>query len=151
MKKLDEIMELMADEMQDFQVGLLQLKKMTNELQNRSIPISTEVMEEQLNFFFQKQQKKEAVVAAKLTAIDEKLKNAYILPKSLGIIFGSFLILLISLIGYLSFEVMGNKDEKIEAHQVLEREQVKLYDRYFTENPELNEAFKNWLQNQNTP
>ncbi|WP_423818012.1 DUF6730 family protein [Salinimicrobium sp. TIG7-5_MAKvit] len=151
MKKLDEIMELMADEMQDFQVGLLQLKKMTGELQNRSIPISTEVMEEQLNFFFQKQQEKETIAVEKLAAIDEKLKNAYILPKNLGIIFGCCLILLITFIGYLSFEVIESKNDTIEAHQVLEKEQVKMYDRYFSENPEINEAFKNWLQNQNIP
>lgn len=148
MKKLDEIMELMADEMQDFQVGLLQLRKMTNELQNRSIPISTEVMEEHLNFFFQKQQEREAQAAEKLTAIDEKLKKAYILPKNLGIILGCCLIFLFSLIGFLSYKFIKSKDE---THQVLEKEQVKLYNRYFTENPEINEAFENWLQNQNIP
>jgi hypothetical protein len=117
MKKLDEIMELMADEMQDFQNGLLQMKKMNEELNIRSIPISTEVMENQLRSFFQKQQGKEALAAERLQSIDNKLKNAYILPKSLGMIFGSLLILLISLIGYLSFKLIESKDERIEMHQ----------------------------------
>ena len=65
-------MELMADEMQDFQNGLLQMKKMTDELNTRSIPITTEVMEKQLKFFFQQQQDKEAIAAERLTAIDIK-------------------------------------------------------------------------------
>ncbi|WP_424492387.1 DUF6730 family protein [Salinimicrobium sp. GXAS 041] len=145
MKKLDEIMELMADEMQDFQVGLLQLKKMTNELQNRSIPISTKVMEEHLNFFFQKQQEKETLAAEKLAAIDEKLKNAYILPKNLGMILGCCLILLISLIGYLGFEVIESKNQKLQEQPRI------LCDRYFLENPNEKEAYENWLHNQNIP
>ena len=89
MKKLDEIMELMADEMQDFKESLLHLKKMTDQLQNQSIPISTEVMEKHLKFFFQQQQEKEVMAVGKLQSIDNKLKNAYLLPKNLGVILGS--------------------------------------------------------------
>lgn len=145
MKKLDEIMELMADEMQDFQNGLLQMKKMTDELSARSIPITTEVMEKQLKFFFQQQQEKEAIAAERLIAIDDKLNKAYILPKNIGIIFGIFLILLISLIGYLSFEVVKLKDEKLQGQSVI------LYEQYLKENPGQKEEFENWLRNQNTP
>ena len=145
MKKLDEIMELMSDEMQDFQKGLLQMKKMTDELSTRSIPITTEVMEKQLKFFFQQQQEKEAIAAEKLTAIDIKLKNAYILPKNLGMIFGSLLILLISLIGYLSFEVIELKDEEIE------EKLTRSYNIYLQENPEQKKAYESWLSDQNIP
>ncbi|NJY62105.1 hypothetical protein HC174_04965 [Salinimicrobium sp. CDJ15-81-2] len=139
MKKLDEIMELMADEMQDFQNGLLQMKKMTDELNMRSIPISTEVMEKQLKFFFQQQQEKEALAAERLQSIDHKLKNAYILPKNLGMIFGSLLIVIISLIGYLSFEVIALKDKEIE--EKLNRS----YNIYLQENPEQKKAYESWL------
>ncbi len=145
MKKLDEIMELMADEMQDFQNGLLQMKKMTEELNTRSIPITTEVMEKQLKFFFQKQQEKEAIVAERLTAIDNKLKNAYILPKNLGMIFGSLLILLVSLIGYLSFEVIKLKDAEIE------EKLAQSYNAYLQENFEQKKAYESWLSDQNIP
>lgn len=145
MKKLDEIMELMADEMQDFQNGLLQMKKMTEELNTRSIPISTEVMEKQLRFFFQQQQEKEVLAAERLTAIDIKLKNAYILPKNLGMIFGSLLILLITLIGYLSFEIIALKDREIE------EKLTRLYSTYLQENPEQKKAYDSWLSDQNIP
>ena len=131
MKKLDEIMELMADEMQDFENGLLQLKKINDELQSRSIPISTEVMEKHLNSFFQKQQEREALAAEKLNAIEEKLKNAYILPKNLGVIVGGILILLISIIGYLAFELKEIKNEKPEVEQMRNKEQTEENDRYF--------------------
>lgn len=129
-------MELMADEMQDFQHGLLQMKKMTDELNTRSIPITTEVLEKQLKFFFQQQQEKEALAAEKLTAIDVKIKNAYILPKDLGIIFGSLLILLLTLIGYLSFKIIELKDEKIE------RQQSWSYENFFEKNPDQKETME---------
>ncbi|MCY2687521.1 DUF6730 family protein [Salinimicrobium sp. TH3] len=145
MKKLDEIMELMADEMQDFQHGLLQMKKMTDELNTRSIPITTELMEKQLRSFFQKQQEKEALAAEKLTAIDLKIKNAYILPKNLGMIFGSILILLLTLIGYLSFEVIELKDEEIE------EKLMRSYNIYLQENPEQKKIYESWLSDQNIP
>ena len=136
MKKLDEIMELMADEMQDFQNGLLQMKKMTDELNTRSIPITTEVLEKQLKFFFQQQQEKEAIASERLNIIDIKLKKAYILPKNLGMIFGSLLILLITLIGYLSFKIIELKDEKIE------RQQSWSYENFFEKNPDQKETME---------
>jgi|25_taG_2_1085351.scaffolds.fasta_scaffold00464_4 hypothetical protein len=145
MKKIDEIMELMTDEIQDFQNGLLQMKKMTEELNTRSIPITTEVMEKQLRSFFQKQQEKEALAAEKLTAIDVKIKNAYILPKSLGMIFGSLVILLLTLVGYLSFEVIALKDEEIE------EKLTRSYNIYLQENPEQKKAYENWLSDQDIP
>lgn len=151
MKKLDEVMELMADEMQDFKEGLLQLKKMTADLQNRSIPISTEVMEKHLSSFFQKQQEKEIQAADKLQAIDQKLKEAYILPRKLGMISGSFLILLVTLIGYLTFEIIQLKDQEQEKYQSQEKEQVELFNQYFEANPQAREVFENWLQSQNIP
>ncbi len=119
MKKLDEIMELMADEMQDFQNGLLQMKKMTDELNTRSIPITTEVMEKQLRFFFQKQQEKEVLAVENLKSIDNKLKDAYLLPKTFGIVLGTLIILLVTIIGFLSFKLIELKDEKIECYQSL--------------------------------
>jgi hypothetical protein len=145
MKKLDEIMELMSDEMQDFQNGLLQMKKMTEELNTRSIPITTEVMEKQLRSFFQKQQEKEVLATERLTAIDIKLKKAYILPKNLGMIFGSLLILLFSLVGYLSFEIIALKDKEIE------EKLARSYNTYLQENPEQKKAYDSWLSDQNIP
>ena len=57
MKKLDEIMELMADEMADFKKSLLQLQKISDELQNHSIPINTEVLEKHLHSSFRSSKK----------------------------------------------------------------------------------------------
>ena len=149
MKKLDEIMELMVDEMKDFKESLLHLQKMSNELRNRTIPISTEVLEKHLISFFQKQQEREALATEKLNAIDKKLKNAYILPKNLEVLFGIILILLIGVIGYLTFELIATKNQKFEVEQM--KEEPTDYDQYFLENPKIKEGYENWLLNRNIP
>ena len=145
MKRLDEIMELMTDEMDEFKKGLLHLQKLSNDLQNRSIPITTEVLEKQLNFFFQKQERRDVLTAEALKAIDQKLKKAYILPKSLGVILGSSLILLITLIGYLSFEIIALKNKEIEEGL------TRSYNTYLQANPEQKKGYESWLSDQAIP
>ena len=117
MKKLDEIMELMSDEMADFKAGLKQLKRLSTELQNQSIPISTEILEEHLAFFLQQQEKREALRIEILQNIEKKLEKAYILPKNIGILLVSLLIILMTIIGYLTYEIIQGKEEKIELHE----------------------------------
>ncbi|MEG9327846.1 DUF6730 family protein [Salinimicrobium catena] len=150
MKKLDEIMELMTDEIDEFKKGLLKLQKLSNELHNRSIPISTEVLEKQLNFFFQKQEKRDAFTTEALKAIDQKLKKAYVLPKSLGILFGSFLILLVTLIAYLTFLVIEPGKGENSNYQNSKEESV-IYHNYLMEKPEIKADYEEWVQNQNSP
>ena len=145
MKKLDEIMELMTDEMDEFKKGLLQLQKLSNELHNRSIPITTEVLEKQLSFFFQKQEKRDDLTAKAFKTIDQKLKKAYILPKSLGIIFGSFLILLITLIGYLTFLVVeSEKGENTSSPNISKESSISI--NYILKKPEIKADYEKWSQ-----
>lgn len=100
MKKLDEIMELMSDEMADFKNALLELRALKNELDEKSIPISTEVLENHLQSFLQKQEEIQEYQSDVLKGIDEKLSKAIHIPKYILILFSSSLILLIALLGY---------------------------------------------------
>lgn len=104
----------MADEIADFKEALLQLRRLNIDLQNRSIPISTEILEKHLSLLFQQQEKTEAERMEFLRKIEKQLKKAYILPKSLGILLASLLIILITLIGYLTFKVVKLSEEKVE-------------------------------------
>lgn len=103
MKKLDEIMELMADEMADFKMALLELRVMKNELDEKSIPISTEALEKHLNYFLKKQEEIQEYQGDVLKGIDKKLQNAVQIPKYILLLFGSVLLLLVGLNGYLLF------------------------------------------------
>lgn len=150
MKKLDEIMELMTEEMDEFKKSLIQLQKLSNDLHNRSIPITTEVLEKQLNFFFQKQERRDVLTAEALKVIDQKLKKAYLLPKSLGILVGSFLILIVTLIGYLTF-LFAESQKEINSSYPTREEQRAIFIHYLLEKPDIKADYEEWVQNQNSP
>ncbi len=63
MKKLDEIMELMTDEMADFKTSVLKLQLISKQLFDLSIPITTEAMEKSLNTFLKKTRRKKPIKA----------------------------------------------------------------------------------------
>ena len=54
-------MELMTDEMADFKAAVLELKEHSKELQDMSIPITTEALEKNLKTFLEKQEEEESV------------------------------------------------------------------------------------------
>ena len=86
MKKLDEIMELMADEMVDFKAAILKLELLSKQLCDLSIPISTEALEKNLNIFLTQQQKENNLKDQVLKEIERKLEHARIIPNYLLIL-----------------------------------------------------------------
>jgi len=145
MKKLDEIMELMTDEMADFKLAILQLKEYSKTLQNMSIPITTEALEKNLNTFLEKQEEKNRLKDDVLKSIDEKLKHARLFPSYLLILFGILGILSLGLLGYFGYTAKTAKEEKFEFFQMKVNLENR-YQEYFLENPELKENYLRWLE-----
>ncbi len=103
MKKLDEIMELMTDEMADFKAAILQLKEHSKELQNMSIPISTEALEKHLKDFLKGQEEENQLKINTLKEINGKLQGAALIPRYILVLFGSIIIILLFLLMYFIF------------------------------------------------
>jgi len=103
MKKLDEIMELMTDEMADFKESVLQLKKHSKEFQNMSIPITTEAFEKHLKIFLKDQEEENQLKIDILKEINRKLQATVIIPKYILVLFGSIIIILLFLLMYSIF------------------------------------------------
>ncbi|QYA24989.1 hypothetical protein G3I01_05510 [Gramella sp. MT6] len=103
MKKLDEIMELMTDEMTDFKAAILQLKEYSKELENMSIPITTEVLDKHLNDFLKDQKEENDLKIDTLKEINGKLQGAILIPKYILLLFGGIIIILLFLLMYFIF------------------------------------------------
>ncbi len=146
MKKLDEIMELMADEMADFKTTVLELQKRSEQLAEMSIPISTEALEKDLNSFLQKQEAEKEKTDEILQGIDRKLKNARLLPNYLLLLFGIAGILGLGLLGYFGHTSNEKQEENFEVYRMIMESQNKQYEDYFTEYPEIKEAYFLWLE-----
>jgi hypothetical protein len=146
MKKLDEIMELMADEMADFKTAVLELQKRSEQLAEMSIPITTEALEKNLNSLLQKQEVENEKRKEILQGIDRKLKNARLLPNYLLILFGICGILGLGLLGYFGHTSNEKQEENFEVYRMIMESQNKLHEDYFAAYPEIKEAYCQWLE-----
>ncbi|MGM0934074.1 MAG: DUF6730 family protein [Bacteroidota bacterium] len=122
MKKLDEIMELMADEMADFKSSLEGLENLSNKLRETSVPLSTEVLENHLNSFLKIQQQKENIRTGNLELIHSKLERSYILPKSLARLLLSVLLVLLISLSYLTYKVIESQNDNQKLYRQLSKE-----------------------------
>jgi hypothetical protein len=146
MKKLDEIMELMADEMKDFKTAVLELQKLSEQLVKMSIPISTEAVEKNLNTFLQKQEAEKEKTDEILKEIDRKLKHARVIPYYLLILFGISGITALGSVGYFGYTSKEKVEDNFEVYQTIMESQNKSYEDYFVAYPEIQEAYCEWIQ-----
>jgi hypothetical protein len=137
MKKLDEIMELMADEMDDFKTAVLELQKLSGQLVKMSIPISTEALEKNLNTFLQKQELEKEKTDEILKEIDRKLKRARIIPNYLLILLGISGIIALGSVGYFGYTSQEKVEENFEVYRTIMESQNKHYEDYFAAYPEI--------------
>jgi len=136
MKKLDEIMELMTDEMADFKTAILNLELLSKQLLNLSIPITTEALEKNLNIFLEKQKEENRIKDQVLNEIEKKLKYARIIPNYLLILFCSLGIISLSLLGYFGYSLHARQNEKFEIYRMVMESDNESHQRYFSKNPE---------------
>ncbi|MBK5194113.1 MAG: hypothetical protein JJE07_13080 [Flavobacteriaceae bacterium] len=148
MKKLDEIMELMADEMADFKTAVLELQKRSEQLAEMSIPISTEALEKNLNVFLQQQEAKNEKSDEILRGIDRKLQHARLIPNYLLILFGIAGILGLGLLGYFGYTSNDKIEQNFEVYRMIMESQNKLHKDYFAAYPEIQEAYCQWLEDE---
>lgn len=146
MKKLDEIMELMADEMADFKVSILKLELLSKELNERSIPISTAAIDENLKSFLQKQEEANELKNELFRDINDKLERASLIPNYVFVWYASILVLLIFGLGYFIYSSKIIEEEKFQVYRTISQSELESYQIFFSENPEIKEDYCNWLE-----
>ncbi|MDT0641237.1 DUF6730 family protein [Zunongwangia sp. F363] len=149
MKKLDEIMELMADEMADFKKAVLKLQLLCGQLFELSIPISTEALQNNLAAFLKKQEAQSQERDEILRSIDKKLKNARLIPDYLLVLFIILGITALGLIGYFSYSANAQREESFEVYRVITKSDDQLQQDFFASYPEIKEEYCRWLEDQN--
>lgn len=121
MKKLDDIMELLTDEINGFQNSIKKLERLSKGLSE--VKVDTSKLEYLLKEHLRNQESIQSQNTRALNGINRKLKLAKLIPKWLLVLFLSLLIILSMVIGYLSFQVVQlNKKEEA----VIMKEKVEL-------------------------
>ncbi|MGB8704438.1 MAG: DUF6730 family protein [Gillisia sp.] len=148
MKKLDEIMELMADEMADFKKAVLQLKMLSSQLFELSIPISTEALENHLAVFLKKQELQSQERDELLKSIDKKLNDSRLIPTNLLVLFGALGITALGLIAYFSYSANAQQEESFKVCRMIMQSKNQLQQDYFSQHPDIKEDYCQWLERQ---
>ena len=111
MKKLDDIMELLTDEINGFQNSIKKLEGLSKGL--NEVKVDTSKLEYHLKEHLRHQERIQSNNNRTFNDINKKLKRAKLIPKWLLVLFLSLLIILNMVMGYLSFQVVQlNKKEK---------------------------------------
>ena len=111
MKKLDDIMELLTDEINGFQNSIKKLEGLSKGL--NEVKVDTSKLEYLLKEHLRHQERVQSQNKITLNDINKKLKRAKLIPKWLLVLFLSVSIILSMTIGYLGFQVIQlNKKEK---------------------------------------
>jgi len=139
-------MELMTDEMADFNTAVLELQKISEQLVKLSIPISTEALEKTLHVFLKKQEEENWLKNEVLKGIEMKIKHARLIPDYLLILFGTLGIISLGLLGYFWYTVQKIEDEKFEIYRMVMESESANYKEYFSKNPEIKADYCQWLE-----
>lgn len=141
-------MELMADEMHDFKIAVLRLQALSGQLSELSIPISTEALEKSLNAFLKKQELESQERDEILKSIDQKLKNARIIPDYLLILSAALGVLGLGLIGYFGYSVNAHQEESFKVYRMIIESENQVQQDFFATHPEIKEQYCQWLEAQ---
>ncbi|UII81263.1 DUF6730 family protein [Flagellimonas sp. CMM7] len=121
MKKMDDIMELLTDEINGFQKSIKKLEGLSKVL--NELKVDTSKLEYHLKEHLRNQESIQSQNTRILNDINRKLKLAKLIPKWQLALLLTFFLVMGLVIGYLSFQVIQlNKKEKA----VIMKEKVEL-------------------------
>lgn len=106
MKKMDDIMELLIDEISGFQKSIEKLEGLSSNLNDFKLKVDTSKIEFLLKENLRTQERVQSQNRQALKKIDEKLKRSKLIPKWLLVLFLSSLLIMSITFGYLGFQVV---------------------------------------------
>lgn len=145
-KKLDEVMELLTDELDEFNTSLNKLQKLTENVDNIKVVPDTTRIEFLLEEHLSAEQAKSSRIQETLEEMNKQLSKARVIPKmQLWLHYGIWIVSLV-IIGYLVFQV-----SRIDQHQkraFSEGKQANIYElnSYFDQYPEHYKTYQNWIK-----
>lgn len=116
MKRMDEIMELLTEEINDFHKSIEKLEGLSKNLNEIKVKADTSNMEYYLKEHLRKQERIQSQNQRTLKELNQKLKRSKLVPKWLLVLFLSVLMMLTIVIGYLSFQVVQLNKDKAAIH-----------------------------------
>lgn len=143
-KKLDEVMELLSDELDEFNKSIVRLERLIENTDNIKVMPDTAEIESLLREHLKAEKTKSTELQKLLIGINMQISKAKLIPKvQLWIHYSIWIISLVT-IGYLGFQVSRISSMKDDAFTKGRLEKMSNVQGYFIQNPEHYESYQKW-------
>ena len=150
MKKIDEIMELLTEEIDGFNRSISKLEDLSENLQNVKIKADTSNIRFQLKEFLRLQERTMYGHKVEVEEINKAVKRAKLTPKWLLALFCVTFALTVLTTGYFGYHFIQFEENKKEAFMQGKKEAILELRDYFDDHPIIYEDFKKWARRQDS-
>jgi hypothetical protein len=145
-KKLDEVMELLNDELNEFNKAIDRLEHLTKNTDNIKIQPDTSKIENMLQEHLDSEKAKNKRIQETLRNIGEQISKARMVPKVQLWLQYSIWIISLVIIGYMAFRVSRIETIQEKAFAKGEQQVISSLRGYFDENPEHYQSYRKWIK-----
>lgn len=144
MKKMEEFMELLTDEMAGFDGSVKKLEALYRKLDTIKVKADSTNIEYLIKEFLSKQKRRMTHLEKRIDEQHTKIKASRGLPEWLLTLYAIGLLLPLFAIGYFGYQGYGLQGQKRKAFEQGQQHIIDHFGDYFEEHPEAYEPYKIW-------
>jgi hypothetical protein len=145
-KKLDEVMELLNDELDEFKKSIVRLEHLTQNVENIKIKPDISEFKRLLREHLTSEETKNLKLQESVHNIKEQISKARLVPKLQLWLHYSIWFISLVIIGYLGFKVSRIDDIKERAFVEGKQEVISNLKGYFDQYPQHYESYLKWIK-----
>ncbi len=146
MKKMEEMMELLTEEIEGFNKSINKLEALSKNFRELKIKADTSNIESNINGFLKEQKKTMTIFKEKITEIKKGVRLARITPNWLAILFCITVTIQVLSMSYFAYQFIQFEDRNKAAYLEGQKESNKNAYGYFKDHPIIYEDFKKWTR-----
>ncbi len=146
MKKLEEMMELLTDELAGFDNSVKKLETLCKNLDTIKVKADSSNIEYHLKDFLKEQEQRMKQLEKQLYEQQARIETSRGLPKWLLTLYAIGMLLPLFAIGYFGFQGYNLQEQKRKAFEQGQNQIIERFTQYFDERPEAYEAYNEWKE-----
>ncbi|MFS4469051.1 DUF6730 family protein [Maribacter sp. 2210JD10-5] len=146
MKKMEEMMELLTEEIEGFHKSISKLEALSKNFKDLKIKADTSSIENYIKSLTKEQKKAINIYKEKTTEIKQGLRSARIIPNWLATLFCVLLSIQVLSLSYFGYHFIHFEERNKVAFIEGQKESNESVRRYFEDHPVIHEDFKNWTK-----
>nr|WP_298924627.1 DUF6730 family protein [uncultured Allomuricauda sp.] len=150
MKKMDEMMELLTEEIEGFNKSINKLETLSKNFKDLKIQADTSSIEYHLKDFTKEQRKVIEIFEEKTTGIEQKMKSTRITPNWLATLFCITITIQVLSLSYFGYHFIKFEERNKLAFLRGQKESNESVRGYFEGHPIIYEDYKKWTKKEDS-